>query len=133
MNAEFQRIARRKKKSFLNKQSKEIEENNRMGNPRDLLKKIEAIKQPFHERMSTTKDRNGRDLTEAEEIKNQQEYTGEIYIYSLNDLDNHNDVATQLESDILEYEVKWALGKLTMNKASGDDRIPPETFKNHKK
>ena len=81
MNAEFQRMARRKKEAFLNKQGKEIEENNRFS--RALLKKIEALKETFHERMSTIKDSNGKDQTEAEEIKNWQEYTEEIYIFLL--------------------------------------------------
>ena len=120
LNAEFYRIARRDKKAFLNEQCKEIEENNRMGKTRDLFKKIEDIKGIFHARMSMIKDRNGKDLTEAEEIeKRWQEYT-ELYKKVLQDLEG----LTHLEPDILECEVKWALGSITMNKASGSDGIP---------
>ena len=79
--------------------------------------------------MSTIKDRNGMDLTETENIKKKwQEYTEELYKKDLHDPDNHDSVITQLEPDILEYEVKWALGRITMNKASGDDGIPVELF-----
>ena len=101
LNAEFQRIARRDKKAFLNEQCKEIEENSRMEKTRDLFKKIGDIKGTFQARMGTTKDGNGKDLTEAEKIKKMwQEYT-ELYKKSLNDLDNHNVVVTHLEPDIL--------------------------------
>ena len=79
MNAEFQRIARRDKKEFLSGQCKEIEENNRMGKTRDLFKKIRDTKRTFHTKMSTINDRNGKDLTEAEDIKRWQEYTEELY------------------------------------------------------
>ena len=107
---------------------KEIEENNRMGKARDLFKKIGDLKGTFHARMGTIKNRNGKDLTEAEEInKRWQEYT-ELYKKGLNDLENHDPVVTHLEPDILECEVKWVLGGMTMNKASGGDGIPAELF-----
>ena len=110
LNAEFQRIARRDKKAFLNDQCKEIEENNRMGKTRGLFKKIRDIKGIFHAKMGTIKDRNGMDLTEAEDIKKKwREYTEELYKKDLHDPDNHNGVITHLEPDILECEVKWAL------------------------
>ena len=101
MNAEFQRLARRDKKSFLNEQCKEIEENNRMGKIRDLFKKIGDIKGTFHAKMSTIKDRNSKDLTETEEIKKLQEYTEELYKKGLNDSDNHDHVVIHLKPDIL--------------------------------
>ena len=128
LNAEFQRIARRDKKAFLSGQCKEIEENNRMEKTRDLFKKIRDTKGTFHAKMGSIKDRNGMDLTEADNIKRWQEYTEELYKKGLYDPDNHDGVTTQLESDILECEVKWALGNITMNKASGDDGIPVELF-----
>ena len=129
LNAEFQRTARRDKKAFLSDQSKEIEENNRMGKTRDLFKKIRDTKGTFHAKMGTIKDRNGIDLIEAEDIKKRwQEYTGELYKKELHEPDNHDDVITQLEPDILECEVKWALGSITMNKARGGDEIPVELF-----
>ena len=125
----FQRIARRNKKAFLSGQCKEIEENNRMGKTRDLFKKIRDIKGAFHAKMGTIKDRNGMDLTEAEEIKKRsQEYTEGLYKEDLNDPGNHDGVIMHLEPDILECEVKWALGSIIMNKASGGDRIPAELF-----
>ena len=128
MNAEFQRIARRDKKAFLSNHCKEIDENNRMGKTRDLLKKIRETKGIFHAKMGTIKDRNGMDRTEAEDIKKRwQEYT-ELYKKYLHDPDNHNGVITHLEPDNLECEVKWALGSITMNKASGSDGIPVELF-----
>ena len=103
LNAEFQRIARRDKKAFLSDQCKEIEENNRMGKTRDLFKKIRDTKGTFHAKMGSIKDRNCMDLTEAEDIKKRwQEYTEELYKKDLYHLDNHNDVITHLESDILE-------------------------------
>ena len=127
VNAEFQRIARRDKKAFLSDQCKEIEENNRMGKNRDLFKKMRDTKGIFHAKMGSIKDRNGRDLTEAEDIKKRwQEYTEELYNKDLHDPDNHDGVITHLESDILECEVKWALESITMNKASGGDGIPVE-------
>ena len=129
LNAEFQRIARRDKKVFLSDQCKEIEENNRMGKTRDLFKKIRDNKRTFHAKMDTLKDRNGMDLTEAEDIKKRwQEYTGELYKKDLHDPDNHDGVITDLEPDILECEVKWDLGSITTNKASGGDGIPVELF-----
>ena len=110
LNAEFQRTARRDKKAFLSDQCKEIEENNRIGNTRDLFKKITDTKGTFHAKMGIIKDRNDKDLTEAEDIKKRwQEYTEELY--KKDDPDNHNGVITHLEPDILECEVKWALGK----------------------
>ena len=110
LNAEFQRIARRGKKAFLNDQCKEIEENNRMGKTRDHFKKIGDSKGTFHAKMGTIKHRNGMDLTEAEDItKRWQEYTEELYKKDLHDPDNHDDMITHLEPDILEWEVKWAL------------------------
>ena len=128
MNAEFQRIARRGKKAFLSDQHKEIEENNRMGNTRDVFKKIRDTKGTFHAKMSSINDRNGMDLTEAEDIRKRwQEFT-ELYKKDLHDPDNHDGVITHLEPDILECEVKWALETVTMNKASGGDGIPVELF-----
>ena len=129
LNAEFQRIARRDKKAFLSKQCKETEENNGMGKTRDLFKKIRDTKRTFHAKMGSIKDRNGMDLTEAEDVKKRwQEYTEELYKKDLHDPDNHDGVITPLEPDILECEVKWALGSITMNKASGGDGIPVELF-----
>ena len=114
LNTEFQRIARRDKKAFLADQCKEIEENNRLGKTRDSFKKIRDTKGTFHGKMGTIKDRNGRDLTEAENIKKRwQEYTEEQYKKYLHDPDNHNGVIIHLEPDILECEVKWALGSIT--------------------
>ena len=101
MNAEFQRIARRDKKAFLSDQCKELEENNRLGKTRDLFKKIRDTKGIFHAKMSTIKDRNVMDLTEAEDIKKRwQEYTEELYKKDLNNPDIHDGVITHLESDI---------------------------------
>ena len=129
LNAEFQRIARREKKAFLSDQCKEIEENNKMEKTRDLFKKIRDTKEIFHAKMGLIKDRNGRDLTEAEDFKKRwQEYTEELYKKDLHDPDNCNGVITNLEPDILECEVKWALGSIAMNKASGGDGIPVELF-----
>ena len=130
MNADFQRIARRDKKAFLSDQCKEIEENNRMGKTRDLFKKIRDTKGTFHAKMGSIKDRNGMDLKEAEDIKKRwQEYTEELYKKDLHDPDIHDGVITHLEPDVLECEVKWALGSIiTMNKASGGDGIPVELF-----
>ena len=129
MNAEFQGIARRDKKAFLSDQCKEIEENNRMGKTRDLFKKIGDTKGIFDAKISTIKDRNGKDLTEAAEIKNRwQDYTEDLYKKGLNDPDNHNGVVTHLEPDILECEVKWALESITTNKAGGCDETPAQLF-----
>ena len=122
LNAEFQRVARRDKKAFLSDQCKELEENNRMGKTRDLFKKVRDTTGNFHAKLGTIKDRNGMDLTEAGDIKKRwQEYTEELYKKDLQNPDNHNGVITHLELDILECEVKWALGSITMNKASGGD------------
>ena len=104
LNAEFQRIARRDKKAFLSDQCKDIEENNRTGKTRDLFKKIRDTRGTFHAKMGSIKDRNGRDLIEAEDIKKRwQEYTEELYKKELHDPDNHNGVITHLETDILEF------------------------------
>ena len=129
LNAEFQRIARRDKKALFSDQYKEIEENNRMGKTRDLFKKIRATKRTFHAKMGSIKDRNGMHLTEAEDIKKRwQEYTEELCKKDLHDPDNHDDVITNLEPDILESEVKWALESITTHTASGGDGIPVELF-----
>ena len=129
MNAEFQRIVRRDKKAFLSDQCKEIVENNRMEKTRDLFKKIRDTKGTFHARMCSIKDRNGMDLTEAEDIKKRkQEYTEELYKKDLHYPDNHDGMITHLEPDILECEVKWALGSITREKASGGDGISVELF-----
>ena len=110
LNVEFQRIARRDKKDFLSDECKQIEENNRMGKTRDLFKKIRDAKGTFHAKMGLIKDRNGRDVTEAEDIKKRwQEYTEELYKKDLHDPDNHDDVIIHLEPDILECKIKWAL------------------------
>ena len=96
---------------------------------RDLFKKIRDTKGAFHAKMGTIKDRNGMDLIAAEDIKKRwQEYSEEPCKKDLNDSDNHDGVITHLEPDILECEVKWALGSITTNEAGGDDRIPPELF-----
>ena len=129
LNAEFQRIARRDKKAFLSDQCKEVEENNRMGKTRDLFKKIKGTKGIFHAKMCLIKERNGMNLTEAEDIKKRwQEYTEELYKKDLHDPDNHDAVITPLEPDILQCEVKWALESITANKANGGDGIPVELF-----
>ena len=133
LNAEFQRIARRDKKAFFSDQYKEIEETNRMGKTRDLFKKIRDTKGTFHAKMGSIKDRNGMDLTEAENMKKRwQEYTEELYKRDLHDPDNHECVIipTHLELDIPECEVRWALESITTNKASGGDGIPVELFQN---
>ena len=99
-----------------------------MGKTRDLFRKIRDTKGTFHAKMGTIKDRNGMDLTEAEDIKIWQDYTEELYKKDLYDPDGHDGMITHLEPDILECKVKWALGSITMNKASGDDRIPVKLF-----
>ena len=130
LNAEFQRRAKKDKKGFLSDQCKEIEENNRMGNTSDLFKKIRDTKGTLHGKMGSIKDRNGIDLIEAEDIKKRwQEYTEELYKKDLHNPDNHEGVITNLEPDILECKVKWALGSITRNKGSGGDGIPAELFK----
>ena len=124
LNAEFQRISRRDKEAFLSDQCEEIEENNRMGNNRELFKKTGHTKGIFHAKMGTIRDRNGIYLTEAEDIKKGwQEYTEELYKH-LNGSDNHDGVIIHLEPDILECKVKWVLRSITTNKASGSDGIP---------
>ena len=129
-NAEFQRIARRDKKAAFGDQCKEIEENNRIGKTRDLLKKIRDTREIYHAKMGSIKDRNGMDLTEAEDIKKRwQEYTEELYKKDLYDPDNHDDVVTHLDPDILECELKWALGSITPKTPRGGDGIPVELFK----
>ena len=126
LNGEFRRTEKRDKKAFLTDQCKEIEE---MGKTRALLKKIRDTKGTFHTKMGSMKDRNGMDLTEAEDIKKRwQEYTKELYKKDLHNQDNHDGVITHLQSDILGCKVKWALGSVTMNKSSGDDGIPVELF-----
>ena len=108
LNGEFQRIARRDKKAFLSDQFKDIEENNRMGKTKDLFKNTRDTKGTFQAKMGSIKDRNGRDLTEAEDIKKRwQEYTEELYKNDLQDPDNHDGVITHTEPDILECEIKW--------------------------
>ena len=127
MNAEFQTIAKRDKKAFLSDQCKEIEENNRMGKTRDLFKKIRDTKGTFHAKMGSIKDRNSRDLTEAEDTKRWQEYT-ELSKKDLHDPGTHDRVITHLEPGILECEVRWALESITTNKASRGDGIPVDLF-----
>ena len=131
LNSEFQRLAKRDKKAFLGNQCKETEENNRMGKTRDLFKKIRDTKGTFHAKMDSINDRNGRGLTEAEDNKKRwQEYTEELYIKHLHNPDHHQDMIspTHLEPDILECEVRWALGSITTNKARGGNEIPAELF-----
>ena len=130
LNAEFQRIARRDKKAFFSDQRKKIEEKNRIEKTRDLFKKIRDTKGTFHAKIGSIKDRNILDLTEAEDIKKRwQEYTEELYKKELHNPDNHDGVITHLEPDILECEVKWALGSTAASEAGGGgDRIPAELF-----
>ena len=117
LNVEFQRIARRDKKAFLSDQCQEIEEINRMRKTRDLFKKIRDTKGIFQAKMGTKKDRNGMDLTEAEDNKKRrQEYTKELYKKDVHDPNNHDGVITHLEPDIMECKVKQALGSITTNK-----------------
>ena len=119
----------RNKKAFLRDQCKEIEENNRKGKTRDLFQKIRDNKGTFHTKMGTIKGRNSMDLTEAENIKKRwQEYTEELYKKDLHDPDNCDGVFTHLEPDILEFEVRWALGSITTKKANGGEGIPAELF-----
>ena len=128
LSAEFQRIASRDKKAFLSEQCKEIEENNRLGRTRDLSNITEDIKEKFHARMSTIKNRNGKDLTEAEKIKKRWQAYTELHNIDLHDPDNHDGMVTYLEPEILECKFKWALGNITLNKASGGDGIPVKVF-----
>ena len=124
LKAEFQRIARKDKKAFFNEQCKEIEENNRKSKTRDLFKKIGNIKGIFYPMTGTIKDRNSKDLNEAEEIKKRwKEYTEELYKTDLNDSDNRDGVVSHSEPDTLKCEVKWGLGSTVANKASGGDGI----------
>ena len=125
LNAESERIAMRDKEAFLSDQCKEIEEKNRMGKTGDLFKKIRITKGTFHAKMGSIKDRNGMDLTKAEDIKKIHRRTIQN---DLNDPDNHSGVISHPEPDILECEVKWALESITTNKASGGDGIPVELF-----
>ena len=128
LNAEFQRIARRDKKAFFSIQCKEIEEKNRLGKTRDFCKKSGDMKGTFHAKMGTIKNRNGMDLTEAEDIKKRwQQYT-ERFKKDPHDPDNHDGMISHLGPYILEHTVKWALGSITTNKASGGDGIPVELF-----
>ena len=125
LNAEFQRIARRYKKAFISNQCKERKTTE--WERRDLFKKIRDTKGTFHARMGSIKDKNGRDLTEAEDIKKRwQEYTEELYKKYLHNPDNHDGVIIHLEPDILECEVKWPLESITTDKASGCTGIPVE-------
>ena len=123
------KVSKENKKVFFSDQCKKIEENNRMGKTRDVFKKIRDAKEIFYAKMGTLKDRNGMDLREVEDIKKRwQEYIEELYKKDLHDPDYHDGVMTHLEPDILECKVKWALGSITMNKASGGDGIPSELF-----
>ena len=123
------RVPKRDKKAFLSDQCKGIEENNRMGKTRDLFKKVRDTKGAFHAKMGTIKDRNGMDLTEAEDIEMKwQEHTEELYKKELHEPENHNGLITHLEPDTLESEVKWALESINMKKPSGGDGIPVELF-----
>ena len=128
LKVEFQKIARRDKKAFLSDHCKEIEEDNRMGKTSDLFKKIRDPKGTFHAKTGSIKDRNDRDLAEAEDIKRWQESTKELYKKDIHNPDNHDGMITHLEPDILECEVKWTLGSITMNKTRGGDGIPVELF-----
>ena len=129
LNAELQIIARREKKALLSNQWKEIEENNRMGKTRDLLRKIRDTKCTIHAKMGPIEDSNSMNLTEAEDInKRWQEYTKELCKKDLSDPDGHDDMISHIEPDILECKVKWALGSITTNKASGGNGISVELF-----
>ena len=125
MEAEVQRRERRANKSLIY-QLKEIQKNNRMRKTRDLFKKIGDIKGIFHARMGMIKDRNGKDVKEAEEIKKRWEEHTDLYKTGLNDLDNHESVVNHLELDMLDCEVNRALGSIAMNKTSGGDGTPDE-------
>ena len=129
LNAEFQRIARKDKKAYLSEQCKQIKENNRIGKTGNFFKKIRDTKGTFLAQIGTMKDRNGIDLTEVEDIKKMwQEHKEELYKIDLHDPDNHDGMIAHLEPDILECKVKWALGSIITNKASGGDGIPVELF-----
>ena len=128
LTAEFQRIAKRGKKAFFSEQCKGIEENNRMGKTKDLLKKNWRYQGNISCKAGHKKGQKCKYLTKAEEIKKRYEYKEELYKKGLNDLENHNAVITHLEPDILQCEVKWALGSTTTNRASGGDEILAELF-----
>ena len=129
LSAELPSTTRRDKKAFLSDQCKEIEENSRTGKAGDLFKRIRDTKGTFHSKMGTIKDIKAMNLTEAEyNNKRWQEYTEELYKKGPNDPGNHDGVITHLEPDMLECEVKWALGSITSNKASGGDGIPAKLF-----
>ena len=133
LSAEFQRIARRDKKALLWDQCKETEENNRMGKTKDLFKKIRDSKGILHAKIDSIQDISCMDLIKAADTKKRwQEYTEERYKKDLHDPDNHDGVITHLEPDIVECEVKWTLGSIAMNKASGGDGIPVELFQSLK-
>ena len=125
--------ARRDKKAFFSDQCKEIEGKNRMGKTRDLVKKIRDTKGTFHSKMGSIKDRNGMNLTEAEDIKRCQQYTEELHKKDLNDPDNHDGVITHLQPDILECKVRWALGCTTRNKLVEVMEFQLSYFKSWKK
>ena len=129
MNAEFQRKARSDKETSLSEQYKEIEENNRIGKARDLLKNIRDTKGTFRAEIKSIKDKNSKNITEAEEIKEQQQaYIEELYKKGLNDPTNHEGMVIHLKLDILEYEVKEALVSITTNNVSEGDGISAELF-----
>ena len=133
LNAEFQRLARRDKKACLNDQFKGIEENNRMGKTRDLFKKIKYTKGTLHAKMGIIKDRNGMDLTEAEDIKKRwQEYIEELYKTDLNDLDKHDGVINHFEPDTLKCDVKGAIESITGTKLGEGMELQPSYFKSSK-
>ena len=128
LNADFEKIARRNKNAFLSDHCKETEEDNRMEKTRELFNKISYTTGTFHARMDTIKNRNGMNLTEAEDIKKRWQEYKELFKKDPHDSNNHDGVITHLEPDILECEFKWALGCITVNKASGGDGIPVELF-----
>ena len=128
LNVEFQRIASRDEKVFLSDECKQIEENNRMGKTRDLFKKSRDTRGTYHAKMGTIKDRNDMALTEAEDIKKRWQEHIELYEKDLHDSDNHDGVITQLDPDIAEFKVKWALGSIPVSKTNGCDGIPVELF-----
>ena len=129
LNAEFHRIVTSEKKAFLSDQCKEIEVNNRMGKTRNLFKKTRYTKGTFHAKMGTIKNRSDMDLTEAKYIKERHQESTELHKKKDHyDPDNHSGMITHLEPDILEWEVKWTLGSITKNNASGGDGIPAELF-----
>ena len=133
LKAGFQTISRRDKKAFLSDQCKKIDENNKMGKTRDLCKKIRDTKGTFPAKMGSIKDRNDMDLTEVQDIKKRwQEYTEELYKRDLHDPDNHNGAIIHLEPDIMECEVKWALGSIATKIVRGGNGIPNVPFKTQK-